>query len=113
MIVMPVRVGDADKLKLPRKLEPVVSMRPTKSKVPPTKQPAKAKPVASPKSDPMDEVEARIAEANQALRTAGKKLKSAKGSLGTARDQRSEDQEELKGFRSLFRSIKKLAVGDN
>lgn len=114
MIVMPVRVGDADKLKLPRKLEPVVSMRPTKSKAPPKKQPSKSRAATPSKNpDPMDDVEARIAEANKALRSAGRKLKSAKGSLGTARDQRSEDQEELKGFRSLFRSIKKLAVGDN
>ena len=113
MIVMPVRVGGADKLKRPRKLEPVVTGKKTERTAPPKKQASKPKPAASPKSDPMDDVEASIAEANKALQTAGKKLKSAKGSLGTARDQRSEDQEELRGFRSLFRSIKKLAVGDN
>ena len=120
MIVMPVRVGDADSLKRPRKLEPIVSReagvpkqvvsRPTPSKKQGAKPSSKA---PASKSDPMDEVEARIAEANSALATAGKKLKSAKGSLSSARVQRSEDQEELKGFRSLFRSIKKLATGSN
>ncbi|MDF1849515.1 MAG: DNA polymerase III subunit beta [Verrucomicrobiales bacterium] len=116
MIVMPVRVGDTQKLKRPRKMNPIVS---TERSTPPKKSPAKnqvskKKAVASPPtSDPMKELEARITEANTALATAGKKLKSARGSLNTARDQRSEDQKELKGFRSLFRSIKKLATGSN
>lgn len=120
MIVMPVRVSDANSLKRPRKLEPIVSREAGAPKkvvsrpIPSKKRGAKpCSNAPASKSDPMDEVEARIAEANSALATAGKKLKSAKGSLSTARVQRNEDQEELKGFRSLFRSIKKLATGSN
>ena len=115
MIVMPVRVGDTEKLKRPRKLAPIVSTKQPKSPQSPAKKAVSKKRATAPPatSDPMDEIEVSIAEANKALASAGKKLKSAKGSLNTARDQRTEDQEELKGFRSLFRSIKKLATGSN
>ena len=57
--------------------------------------------------------EERIADANEALASAGKQLKSATGSLKTARSQRSDDRKELRGFRSLFSSIKKIATGSN
>ena len=63
--------------------------------------------------DPIGEVESRIAEANEAIASAGKQLKSATGSLKTARSQRSDDRKELRGFRSLFSSIRKIATGSN
>jgi F0F1-type ATP synthase membrane subunit b/b' len=63
--------------------------------------------------DPIDAVETRIAEANEALASAGKQLHEATGSLKTARRQRSEEREELSGLRSLITSIKKFATGSN
>lgn len=120
MIVMPLRVNDAKKLKRPRNLTPLVTSETTapKKAVAAKRQTtsAKAKTVpktTDPKADPIHEVEARIAEANDALATVGKKLESAKGSLGTARDQRSDDQSELRGLHSLFSSIRKFAIGSN
>ncbi|MEC5129499.1 DNA polymerase III subunit beta [Verrucomicrobiales bacterium BCK34] len=122
MIVMPVRVTDADKMKALNGAKPLVhnqtrqsdppkrsqprskSSAPSKKKVPTRKPATKRKPT----SDPLNEAETRIAEANQALRSAGRELKSATGSLKKVRKRRSEDQEELSGFRSLLQSIKQF-----
>ena len=140
MIVMPVRASDPERIERP-KLEPAVKSIPTPStksvnplKPPrakakstqstrPTKKKAATRKVArkskvrssspSTKIDPIGEAESRIAEANKALATAGKQLQSATGSLKTVRRQRSNDREELRGFRPLFSSIKKMATGDN
>jgi hypothetical protein len=114
MIVMPVRVSNADGLKRPDNVKPIVSSKFRGSTKKVTKKPArKASTTSATDSDPIHDVEARIAEVNDALTTAGRKLASARGSLKTVRDQRSEDQKELKGFRSLFRSIRKMATGSN
>jgi hypothetical protein len=122
MIVMPIRAIDPERIERP-KLEPAVkaeTRRAPKKEAPPAstrqqkpnrKPRTKSKRSADP--DPIDEVETRIAEANEALASAGKRLESATGSLKTARRQRGEERKELRGFRSLFSSIKKIATGSN
>lgn len=143
MIVMPVRAIDPERIERPKlapavksvpsppakpakpstpsrpKAESAQPVRPAKkkaakrSKGKAARQPKHRSSSPSAKTDPIGEVESRIAEANEALATAGKQLKSATGSLKTARRQRSDDREELRGFRSLFSAIKKMATGDN
>lgn len=87
-------------------------------KMPNRKAEEKAKQKAAPRStpstapaDPIDEVETSMAEVGEALAAADKRLKSATGSLATARRQRSEDRKELRGLRSLISTIKKAATG--
>lgn len=127
MIVMPVRVTDADKMKALNGAKPLVSSQTRQSDAPKSGQPrskSKAPPKKKvptrrtatkrkPTSDPLNEAETRIAEANQALLSAGKELKSATGSLKKVRKRRSEDQEELSGFRSLLQSIKQFGKHSN
>ena len=124
MIVMPVRAIDPERIERP-KLTPAVKPSPRAGGKPvPSKPrkaaPARTKPKTKPSTadpanpaDPIDEVENRIAKANEALASVGKQLESATGSLRTARRQRGEDREELRGFRSLFSSIKKITGGSN
>ena len=85
----------------PRQKSPAASQAPQ----PPAPNP--------PEPDPINDVEARIAAAHEALASAGQQLQSATGSLQTARRQRGEDRDALRGFRSLVSSIKKLATGAN
>jgi len=127
MIVMPVRVTDADKVTSPTDNKPIVTHRiskpdPEKAKHarPERKALPKKKAITrktatkrKPTSDPLNEAETRIAEANQALRSAGQELKSATGSLKKVRKQRSADQEALSGFRSLLHSIKHFGKHSN
>jgi hypothetical protein len=121
MIVMPVRAIDPERIERPD-MEPAVKPSAVKRKKPkasrsrptaPTQKKPKAKPKRIDPVDPIDEVETRIAEANEALASAGKQLHEATGSLKTARRQRSEEREELSGLRSLITSIKKFATGSN
>lgn len=121
MIVMPIRAIDPEHIERP-KLEPAVkpfAVKREKSKSPRSRRPmparkkSKAKLSPTNAADTIDEVESRIAEANEALVSAGKQLHEATGSLKTARRQRGEDREELQGLRSLFSSIRKFATGSN
>lgn len=126
MIVMPIRAINPERIERP-KLEPAVksiTSSPRNRSHPKPATPAKPAPPARkkvapkparklPDRDPIDEVESRIAEANEALVSAGKQLHEATGSLKTARRQRGEDREELQGLRSLFSSIRKFATGSN
>ncbi|MCB1064709.1 MAG: hypothetical protein KDN20_17545 [Verrucomicrobiae bacterium] len=136
MIVMPIRATDPERIArsvgkpavagIPVNRgqatpEPSGSPKPLQ-KAPPVAKPSKKK-VAKPRNakpaphsteaDPIAEVESRIAEASDALASAGKTLASATGSLKSARQQRGDDREALRGFRSLFSSIKKIATGSN
>ena len=127
MIVMPVRVTDADKVNCPKGAKPLVknpvtqpappkeSQLRSKRKAPPKKKVAARKTAAKRNStpDPLNEAETRIAEACHALRSAGKELKSATGSLRKVRQRRNEDQEELSGFRALLQSIKQFGKPGN
>ncbi|MEM6914946.1 MAG: hypothetical protein AAF491_00165 [Verrucomicrobiota bacterium] len=118
MIVMPVRANDPERIERP-KTDPAVKPSSGKRKKPASSKPRRSRPSrkkARPQretDDPIGAVESRIAKANEALASAGQQLDSAKDSLRTARRRRSEDHEELRGFRSLFSSIRKIAGGSN
>lgn len=118
MIVMPVRATDPERIERPKAASAVKPSSSKEKKSTPSK-PRRSRPPrkkAQPQSeseDPIGAVEDRIAKANEALVSAGQQLDSAKDSLRTARRRRSEDHEELRGFRSLFSSIRKIAGGSN
>ncbi|MDF1862593.1 MAG: DNA polymerase III subunit beta [Verrucomicrobiales bacterium] len=124
MIVMPIRAIDPERIERPKLTPAVMPSIPKQKNAAPEKAekstPSRRKPKAKPErsertdpADPIDEVASRIAEANEAIASAGKQLQEATGSLKTARRQRREDREELRGFRSLFSSIKKITTGSN
>ena len=110
MIVMPLRAMDADNLKRPRDVKPIIETvakeKVSSKKQAPSPKSRRPKPSARTPSppDPISLVESRIAEAKQAMDAAG-------GSLKRVRQQREDDQVELSGFRSLFNSIKRFATG--
>ena len=117
MIVMPVRAIDPERIE---RLECDPAVKPSSEKKgsapskPRRSRPSRKKAQPHPKpQDPIGAVEDRIAKANEALASAGQQLDSAKDSLQTARRRRSEDHEELRGFRSLFSSIRKIAGGSD
>lgn len=117
MIVMPVRAIDPERIERP-KTAPAVKPSGRRKKSAPSKprRSRRSRKKAEPHSeshDPIGAAEDRIAKANEALASAGQQLDSAKDSLRKARRQRGEDREELKGFRSLFSSIRKIAGGSN
>ncbi|MCB1066103.1 MAG: hypothetical protein KDN20_24690, partial [Verrucomicrobiae bacterium] len=96
MIVMPIRATDPERIERPKsesavKLLPKTRKSPAATRSKATAAPQKKsqptsrpKPQPAPKqSDPIDEVESRIAEASEALSSASKQLASATGSLKT------------------------------
>jgi hypothetical protein len=123
MVLMPLRITDADNVAPARNVTPVVEIRkkekasskkaapnPKPEPKPPRRIAAKRKTATT---DPLNDAEARIADANQALLSVGRELKSATGALHKVRKQRSGDQEELSGFRSLLHSIRHFGKNSN